>query len=214
MYNLRISVTDIDQYRYFRETDQAVEILMARLRKEEPASEAMLAGIAFHKSLELAPEGNVECLEANGYRFILPLGSDIEVKVPEIRELKLEREIPISKALKVTLVGKVDAYEGKTVYDHKTSSRFDPERLMDTYQWRYYLRGFQADAFVWNVFITELAEPQCYVIKDFHVLRQYRYRDLDSDCSKMLDEFLDFLNVSRLKFPKADCRLADLLRAN
>ena len=215
MKNVRVSVTDIDSYCYWRSSEYDFDLL-ARLRKEEPPNEAMRAGSAFHKALENGREGKVDYLEADGYRFILPLGMDISIALPTIRELKVEREIPV-QGLTVTLVGKVDAMFGTTIYDHKTAGKFDADKIeqfSDSYQWRMYLWQLDADRFVWNVFVTSPLGPQEYSIDDFHLLAQCRYRGMAEDCAAKLNEFLDFLNVRNLRWPRQDCRLADLLIAN
>ena len=214
MNNLRISITDIDQYLYWRDSEQSIEELMSRLRREGPETEAMRAGTAFHKALELAEEGTLSHLEADGYQFLMSPVDEIEIKLPPLRELKVEREFLIDSTLTVTLVGKVDALFGNTVYDHKTTGRLDLDRYMDSFQWRMYLNQLGADTFQYNIFETSEIDYHCYNIVGYHEFRQYRYPDLARDCRFMLHEFLDFLNVPRLRFPTPDCRLEDLLKSN
>ncbi len=214
MHNLRVSVTDIDSYLYWKSSEQSIEELMSRLRKEGPETEAMRAGTAFHKALELAEEGELLFLEADGYRFFLPLAEDLDIQLPTIRELKVEREFQVDSNLIVTLVGKVDALYGDIVYDHKTTGKLDLDRFMDSYQWRMYLRQLNANTFQYNIFETSEIDERCYNIVGYHEFKQYRYPDLDQDCRLMLAEFLDFLGVARLRFPTSDCRLADLLKSN
>lgn len=210
--NIRLSVTDLDAYVYFRNSDQEPEALMQRLRKEEPPSPAMATGRALHKALENAEPGTFTALEADGLLFHV-LGS-VELELPEIRELKAETPIWINPNLGITLVGKVDAMHGQTIYDHKTTSRFDAERLFDTYQWRYYLEMFKADVFQWNCFELNQVGLNEYEVFGFHKLRQHRYIGMANDCGRLLSEFLEFLGVSKMTFPRPDCTLAQLLKAN
>lgn len=212
MRNLRLSITDLDQYVYFRGSDQEPDELMRRLRKEEPPSPAMETGRALHTALELAQEGQYIALEANGYTFNV-LG-DVRLELPRLRELKAEESIYIDPNLSVTLVGKVDAVAGLTVYDHKTSSRFDAERFFDTYQWKYYLEIFKAQTFVWNVFVLKQVGLTEFDVTEFHQLKQHRYIGMAADCAALLREFLDYLNVSQLAWPQDECPLAALLKAN
>ena len=212
MHNLRLSVTTLDSYVYFKGSDQETDVLMARLRGEEPPSPEMARGRALHKALELAEPGEFVSLKADGFDFNI-LGS-VELELPEYREVKAEHPIVINPGLTVTLVGKVDALQGRTVYDHKGMGRFEAEYLFDTFQWRWYLHIFGADAFVWNCFVLKETRPREFDVTDFHKLTQYRYPSMADDCLALLREFLNFLNIDKLRFPKDDCPLATLLKAN
>jgi hypothetical protein len=185
---------------------------MRRLRGEEPPSPEMARGRALHTALETAVPGEFVALEADGFAFNV-LGS-VALELPDFREVKAEYPIKIDNGLTVTLVGKVDACQGRTIYDHKGTSRFEAEYLLDTAQWKWYLRIFSADEFVWNVFVLKQIALTEYDVIDFHRLTQYRYPALDADCADILGEFLDFIQVSRLKWPKDSCPLATLLKAN
>lgn len=211
MHNLRLSVSDLDQFVYFKNSDQQIDELMRRLRKQEPATPAMATGIAFHTALEFAQEGSYIALEAEGYIFNV-LGH-VSLDLPELRELKAEQAVYINPNLAVTLVGKVDAIDGLTVHDHKTSSRFDAERFFDTYQWRFYLEMFKADTFQWNVFVLKQTGLTEYDVTEFHQLKQHRYIGMAADCADLLREFLEFLGIARMRFPEQNCPLARLLKA-
>ena len=57
MTALRISVTDIDQWRYWQESeDMDLSELLKRLRRQGDATEAMAVGTALHRALELAEQ--------------------------------------------------------------------------------------------------------------------------------------------------------------
>lgn len=191
---MRISVTDLDAYRRWREDEEAeLETLLRQLRKEEPASEAMQAGSALHKALELAQPGDFFSLEQDGYKFIFD--PCIELAMPEIREVKAEK-VYVIDGIPVTLVGKVDALHGTRVDDHKTTGRFDAEKFLSSYQWRAYLSIFNADVFQWNVFeMAEQPEPKVYKVYAFHQFRQYRYAAMEADVIELLREFVRFALV-------------------
>lgn len=213
MRNLRLSVTDLDAYLFFKNSDQEPEELMRRLRREEPPTPAMATGSAFHTALEFAQAGTFIALEAEGYTFNV-LG-DVTLALPELRELKAEQPVYINPTLGVTLVGKVDAIEGLTVHDHKTTAKFDSERFFDAYQWRFYLEMFKADTFQWNCFELKETGFKEYDVTGFHQLRQYRYPGMAADCADLLREFLEFLGISQMRFPKdQSVPLATLLKAN
>lgn len=185
---MRISVTELDQLAYFRNSDMELSELLARLRRETPPTEAMAAGTAFHTILENAGECELDEVTQDGFTFRFEL--EAELSLPRIRELKLEKPYFID-GIEVTLVGKVDALNGKTVYDHKTTSRFDAEKYMDAIQWRAYLDMFGADRFIYNVF--EVADKQgVRVVRDFHPLTFYRYPSLPQDVFEALSDFVGF----------------------
>ncbi|HTV69283.1 MAG TPA: hypothetical protein VMF90_12170 [Rhizobiaceae bacterium] len=179
-------VSNIDAFRRWREDDdQTVEDLVHFLTTDEP-TEAMKAGTAFHKALELAEPGEHDTLEALGYRFHLTGG---EVELPTTRELR-----GYGNYGGLTVTGQVDGIHGTTVTDHKTTSRFDPERYLAGYQWRFYLDLFHADTFRWNIFeITEI-EPQVYRVAAPQILTAYRYPEMSADCANLAADFLVFAN--------------------
>lgn len=197
MQALRVSATDIDALRrYLRPPipDMEIELadLLSQLRRQEPPTEAMLAGTALHTALERADDGDYSRLEADGYTFNLDISGEIDL--PEIREIKGERVYEID-GCRVTVVGKVDALHGRRIDDHKFTSKYDAERFMASYQWRVYLEVFDADEFRWNVFEGSETEPKAYRIYGFHQLRMHRYPTIGDDVVREVGEFLSFARV-------------------
>lgn len=190
---IRVSASDVDALRYFLNDEEGDDLaeLLARLRHEEPPTDAMRAGTALHTALENSDQGEFGELSAGGYTFSLQF--DAEIDIPPIREIKAEREYRISGAT-VTLVGKVDALHGKRVDDHKLTSRYDAERFLSSYQWRIYLDIFGADEFRWNIFEgrEDKDDPKRYIVYGFHPLRMYRYPDMAGDIERELARFVDF----------------------
>lgn len=184
-------VSNIEAFRQWKnwrplfegQEEPTVEDLVRFITTDEP-TEAMKVGTAFHKAMELAQEGSHETFEANGYTFLLP---DAELVLPAIREMRA-----YSAYGGLTVTGQVDAVEGRIVFDHKTTSKFDPERYLDGCQWKFYLDLFGADEFRWNVFVIKEVEPQVYSVAAPHVLAAYRYPGLHSDCRALADDFLEF----------------------
>lgn len=186
-------VSNIEAYRQWwnwtplfdGQEEPTVEDLIRFITTDEP-SEAMLAGTAFHKALELAEEGRHFTLEALGYTFRL---ADGEVALPDVRELRAYGSYGA-----LTVTGQVDGLHGKTVIDHKTTGRFDPERYLNGCQWKFYLDLFGADVFRWNVFeIKELGERE-YGVAPPHVLTACRYPELHDDCMRLAADYLEFAN--------------------
>lgn len=190
--NLRVSVSDVDQLRYYLANEEMeLDDLLARLRREGEETEPMRAGSALHKALENATEGEYDKLCADGYTFDLAI--DGELDLPPLRELKAEKTYHVA-GVNVTLVGKVDTIDGKRVDDHKTTSRFDVEKFYDSYQWRFYLDMFNADLFRWNVFVMRPDSKKAghYIVSEFHQPTQHRYPALERDCQIELKQFVIF----------------------
>lgn len=197
MPSLRVSATDIDAYRRYRnppipEMEIELDELLAQLRKQEPPTEAMLAGSALHKALEHADAGDHTRLQADGYTFHLNIEGELDL--PQTREIKGERVYEVD-GCRVTLVGKVDAIHGRRVDDHKFTSRYDAERFMSSYQWRIYLEVFDADEFRWNIFEGGEVEPMVYQVFGFHQLRMHRYPDMGEHVLKEVGEFVAFARM-------------------
>ena len=150
-------------------------------------SPAMLCGTAFHAALEHAAEGDFDTLEALGHRFIMP---DAEIALPPIREMRAERQYG-----PLTVSGQVDGLIGRTVIDHKTTSRAEPERYLDGCQWRFYLDLFEADTFEWLLWVVTEVEPRVYRVAPPQVLRAYRYPGLHDDCARLAADYYDFARV-------------------
>lgn len=176
-------VSNIEAFRRWREDDESeVADLVRQLTTDEP-SEAMLAGTAFHKAIELVSEGEHDELTANGYIFRVT--GDIEL--PAVREMRAYGQYG-----ELTVTGQVDGIHGRLVIDHKTTSRFDADRYLAGYQWRFYLDVFGADTFQWNVFEIADEGHKTYSVKAPQVLKAYRYPGLHDDCAKLAGEYLDF----------------------
>jgi hypothetical protein len=189
MLKMRLSATEIDSLRYYlANEDGDLDALIAQLRRQTPPTEAMMAGAALHAALEVAQPGEYRVLQANGFAFEMP---DAEIDLPAFREIKATRDYFLGDVC-VTLVGKVDAVHGRRVDDHKFTSRFDPDRFLNSYQWRVYLEIFEADEFRWNVFEGTESQPRHYFIRHVHPLRMYRYPGMIDDVEREVGKFIDF----------------------
>lgn len=177
-------VSNIDAFRRWRMDEEAsVESLVGFLTVDAPTP-AMLAGTAFHEALEKSEYGLHDVLYAKGYTFQMP---DAELAIPEIREV---RSYQWYGGLLVT--GKCDCLDGRMVVDHKTTSRFDPERYLEGYQWRYYLDLFGADVFRWNVFELREVDTRVYEVSDPQLLEITRYPGMHDDCMQLALDYLVF----------------------
>jgi len=183
----RFSVSKAEAFRQWRENEDAeLEPLLATLRGEMQPTEPMLAGTALHKALETAGEGERDTLSEDGYEFVIT--ADINLALPKCREVFATKDYG-----PIVISSRVDVLDGKCVEDHKTTSRFDPERFLAGFQWRFYLDIFEADLFRWNVFEMRELKPKVYEVFNFHRLEQYRYPALAMDCRDLATDLAEFV---------------------
>ncbi len=180
-------VSEAETFRQWRDDPKVDDVtaLLARLRGQSPETEAMAAGTAFHKVLELAAEEQeFETAEANGHGFVFP--GDVEITLPAIRELRHSKTYGTSHG-DITITGQVDALDGRRIEDHKTTANFNPDRYLSGYQWRLYLDIFDADVFRWNVFVISSRKklPRAWSVREIHQFEQCRYPTLEADCASL-----------------------------
>jgi hypothetical protein len=182
------SVSNIDLYRVWRKSeDLDLEWLLRRLRGEEPQTEQMKAGEAFHKILE-NPDFTEQTEVTHGDYWFSIL-CDIEVAIPQVRELSIEKQYG-----DVIVRGRIDGLRGKTVKDYKTTAQFDPDRLMEGYQWRFYLDMLGCETFTWQVFVlSQYGKPGHYDVTQTHELTQKRYVGMEADCVRLASDYADFI---------------------
>ena len=190
---MRLSVSDIDLYRKYLQEDEDITLkeLLRQLRREEKRPWYMEAGNAFHKVLEHAQTGEVAEATYNGYRFSFEL--DHSVVLPEIREIKGEIVIPTSVG-PVTLVGKVDGMN-YSVHDYKLTGWMQPEKYIDSYQWRCYLQMFRAYRFQYDIFTydQDKDDKKHLIVKDYHQLEMFAYPNMERDVVNAVDDFAKFV---------------------
>lgn len=184
-------VSNVEAYRQWLQDDESdLSDLAARITGTMEPTEAMLAGTAFHLALENAGEGETLTLESPGYRFTFLC--DAAIELPSIREIRSSKTY-IVDGEPIVISGQLDAIDGKRIDDHKTTSRFDPERYLDGYQWRLYLDIFDADVFRWNVFEIKqevvLPDIQEWSVIAAHRIEQYRHPMLERDCQRLVEGF-------------------------
>lgn len=181
-----VSVSNLDLYRFWRGSeDLDLDWLLRRLRGEEPQTEPMKAGEALHAALERSDVGETEILQGNGYLFRFL--TDCAVEIP------IARELSISKTYgELRVRGRVDGMSGNQIVDYKTTQSFDADRLLEGYQWRFYLAMTGCDSFLWKVFVLSEEAPNEFNIVTVHELRQHRYDGLDADCERLAAQFCEF----------------------
>lgn len=186
----RASVSDIEEFRqYLDDEEYRTEDLIARLRRQTPQTEAMLAGVALHEWLETQAHhvGSAKVVEHGGFKFDFSEG-EFQVPVSGFSELKCEKWYG-----SLLVRGRVDVIDGNAVEDWKTTSHFDLERFMEGYQWRYYLDMMGAAVFRWRVFELRERAPRDYVVKAIHQpIEQFAYPEMGDDCLALAKMYHDF----------------------
>ncbi len=185
MITARVSnVSAFARWRADEESD--VAWLINNIRGGEE-SEQMRKGTAFHKFLEHAIAKETEIAKIDGYTFAFTV--DASVYLPAMRETRRERDYG-----GIIVSGQVDAIEGPTIWDHKSTAYFDAASYTESWQWKFYLDLFDADRFVYNVWeMREMKDdPKAYCVYGFHPLTVYRYPSLRDDCTKLAHEYKSF----------------------
>jgi hypothetical protein len=205
---IRVPVTSLDKYAaYLGDEEFPLEVLLRELRGEIPPTHPMERGHAFAKAMEQLHNDNAECtmLVAEGHAFAFTC--DVELEVWPRRELKAEKDYG-----GIVVSARCDRLHGTVIADDKTTSHFSGdagvEKYIDKKQWRYYLDIFGAQEFVWHIWETreiDINEPKDYPgikyaweIFNHHVIRNYRYPELEVECRDFALEFKDFAERVKL----------------
>lgn len=184
---IRLSVTDLESYRYWKaREDQGLDALVRSLKHEDPPSPQMMAGKAFAKLFETAGTEEITYRDVDGWRFCFADLGDAEIELSPVRELKAEMRFDTPSG-PVMLVGKVDSLHGLTVHDQKLTERWDAERYVDSLQWRAYLVMFGARAFVYDVFTGRYDGTTVYVY-DYQPMTFYAYPGMRGDVEQAVTD--------------------------
>ena len=171
--------------RWQADDDLEVGWLIDQIRSHEE-TEAMRKGTAFHKALETIKDGwEGDEIESDGYRFFFRC--DITISLPETRETRRSKDYG-----GLIVSGQADGIGGKVILDYKSTAKFDAERYLEGWQWRYYLDLFDADRFDWYAWEMSDIGDKAYEVFGFHQLSQWRYPDLEIDCRKTWPKSLRF----------------------
>lgn len=193
---IEVHVTDLDQLLWFRRIeDMTVEDLISRLRREATPNRAMSIGTAWHSILEEPPEDELAAVKKDGFTFLVEC--DAEIQLPQIREIRAEKTYAVD-GIDVTLTGGCDGISGNVVTDHKMTARPDPDKYLESYQWRAYLDIYDADVFEYILYHgIDLGEEKGnqIIIKDVSPFRFYRYPGMLDDLIVGIRDYLDFVRA-------------------
>lgn len=183
---MRVSVTELADYRRFRDTDRTFEEWLARWKRLIPPTPAMRAGTRFHRFLETGGRDYAD-------RVVFKL--DFTPIQPDSCEVPLSREFAIGGET-VKLVGRLDAIQGKTILDYKLLSRYPKvETYSGSVQWRsYFVLYPQAERFRYQFFIRGYSgDPQVVVVRDVRECAFSRYPAVEDDVTALLGDYRAFI---------------------
>ncbi len=183
---MRVSVTELADYRRFRDTGQRFEEWLARWKRLIPPTPAMRAGTRFHRFLETGGRDYAD-------RVVFKL--DFTPIQPDSCEVSLSREFAIGgETLK--LVGRLDAIRGKTILGYKLLRRYPKvEEYSGSVQWRsYFVLYPQAERFRYQFFIRGYSgDPQVVVVRDVRECAFSRYPAVEDDVTALLGDYRAFI---------------------
>lgn len=195
--------TQVEAYRRFRNSEWTTyEELIATLKGELVANEAMKFGTAVHAALEkyLVSKQELQVLTdvyTKDYKFapasikLATEGLDHNASC----ETKVSRTIYAEDGTELTLTGTCDVITGTHVIDYKTTMNSISDAKIQSYeasyQWRCYLAMTGCDTFTFR--IMQWAEDAGFwYIKNMQDVRCDRYIGMIDDVERMVRELYQF----------------------
>lgn len=201
MSNNRISVTWLDSYQYFLDSEMSEDELYERFYGDFTQNPAMAAGTAWHKILETHMSKTAGIYQQDGFTFNLDaLFNADDVWVINIGETHERENKHVMHLIDgVDLVGMIDVETPYTVYDHKLTGSYKPERYFDAWQWRTYLTMRDKKQFTYQVFecVPVREYGKTVVIKDYHTLDMYAYDGMQDEVKAILTDLNNLINKWR-----------------
>lgn len=193
-HNNRISVTWLDSYQYYIDSEMTEQELYDRFYGAYNPTPAMSAGTALHKLLEDGK--NIE-QEQDGFVFEIINSLEGNLVIGETWEREQKHVVQMIDG--VDLVGKIDVETPFVVYDHKLTGSYDPEKFMKAWQWRAYLSMRNKNKFVYQVFECIKVESfaQIVKIKDYHELEMVAYKGMIDDVRDCVSNLNKLINAWR-----------------
>ena len=180
--SMTATVSRLTAFRYWRGNEEATtDDWLNELNA--PPNHRMDVGAAFQTVLEnLSVGGEFANCEADGISF----NFKCDAAIPQLNPVYGRKDYG-----QVLVSGKAGIVDGKRIEVFKTTKRFEAEKRQDDYQWRLYLDLFDADEFVWNIFVIAPNNPDetSYDVVDYHRLTATRYPGLQADCVSLINDF-------------------------
>lgn len=164
----------------------STEMFIDKLLKLETFSPKAECGTAIHKALEESTYGILpETFTVNGWTVVIPETIDFELAIPQIREVWVQGCI-----VDVNVVGRVDSINAIAVHDIKTTSKYDPEKYIDSYQWKMYCLMTGLDKFVYDVITVKVDEVfKSVEITGYEKLELYTYPTMQAEVESIVTEY-------------------------
>lgn len=212
----RISVTMLEKFRRFM-TDASSydteEALIECIKGIFEGNDKTKTGGAFHKLIE----GDYK-KESDAFGGEIYIADDIAFYPDQaepafdfknehplmVHEVNIKKEYQVGPHI-IRVTGRVDGIEGINIHDTKTKFRsIKYEEYIDSYQWRFYLDMLELDNMYYDLFevmgFKELGGSQPYRLPGVlfiahEPLQCVRYDRMSSDCTKLLSEFMNYIEI-------------------
>lgn len=193
---MKARVTQLEAFRrWCLNEETTVQDFLAYI--QAPASHRMNVGTAFHEVLEtlsrVAASSNANFTHTKMYTphgIAFNFKCDAEIYLPQFAEVRAEKQYG-----PLTVSGKLDAIHGNVITDYKTTRHFEALSYLEGMQWKFYLDLYDADEFVWNVFVLKPVnkEETMFDVVDFHILKASRYPAMHDDCLALALDYYETL---------------------
>ena len=212
---VKLWASDLETFRYWWESkhradtwdDPALELtdadLLKDLRREFVPTPDILAGSAFHKTLEEFTTGRrtsvyrTDAMYSRGKEYAFVFNADVKLARPISVETYFRLDVG-----RHFLTGKVDAITPAGLVDYKTTAKpLRLEKYLDSWQWRVYLQAhprvgrMRYDVFRLSPFSPEEWEDGRtvlpYSVTDHGRLDVWRYPGMEDDIVGAVERFVD-----------------------
>lgn len=187
---MKARVTQLEAFRRWRLNEDATvqDFLAYMLASPSPR---MNVGTVFHKMLESLPglaNYGLSKYTRNGITFNFKC--EAAISLPQFVEVRAEKQYG-----PLLVSGKLDAIHGNVITDYKTTRQFEALNFLEGAQWKFYLDLYDADEFIWNVFVLKpLNEDETeFDVVDFHILKASRYPAMYEDCLSLAQDYYETL---------------------
>lgn len=97
------------------------------------------------------------------------------------------------------VVVKTDQMLGATVFDWKTTtSPFNVDKYLESYQWRFTFDVLPAKEFIYQVFLLNDHGNGVVEVRGVEEVKVYPYPALSSDCADLVFDFVEYCRVRKL----------------
>jgi hypothetical protein len=210
---VRVSTTTLEAFRLFLEPDNewmSEADLVASIRGEVTPSPRMQLGKAFDAVLNEPERFKV----SGGYRCE-PYAFDDVVMAPCLAVFDRRGLFQVKTQQRygeIDVVAVADQIVGATVIENKTTtSSFDADKYMASYQWRFLADIFLPKRVTYHVFCLHEDANGYVSLRSIETLNLYPYPALHADCCGLLTRFVDYVTAKGLDaFLRERQRLAEV----